>query len=456
MTNKLSLPANKLLSGKQEDKSLEARHDLYWLAICDKMGVEWRTMSRIEERVFFFQDSSFTHDNITMTTTATDEPSETTSEGSGGRYQRWIPIVEDDQRQSYAYWHPFQFQDGSTTIGTSPPSSSFLSSPWTTREQLDAWFDALHPSQYENNEGGNSSISSFGSPLAPASSSAWTESYHNNEKLLRQTAWVSLDPRCTCEYGYADTWQHQATNPKFIHTIQQITDVVVSHFEKKTRSGQSYSSSSLSSSSSTLRRQFNAVNLNYYPQGGGVGFHADDEFLFDGLNRPTCILSLSLCSRQSTTETEEEGTINTSYSGVRKFVVKRKKPGDTEDGVQDFDVEEEGLVDTGTIAEPSTTKEPLCHEVILRHGDLMTMEGMFQKHYYHAVWPGDSKQFQSKTSTSSNDRTKTDHDHPYTHGERINLTWRLIVQHLDGSKDECRGKSCPLSLTKTGAKKERS
>lgn len=31
----------------------------------------------------------------------------------------------------------------------------------------------------------------------------------------------------------------------------------------------------------------NSVNLNYYPSGGGVGFHADDEFLFDGLRQHT-------------------------------------------------------------------------------------------------------------------------------------------------------------------------
>ena len=34
-------------------------------------------------------------------------------------------------------------------------------------------------------------------------------------------------------------------------------------------------------------------------------------------------------------------------------------------------------------------------------------------------------------------------------GERINLTWRTIVKHLDGS-DECRGMVCD-SLTRRGA-----
>ena len=70
-------------------------------------------------------------------------------------------------------------------------------------------------------------------------------------------------------------------------------------------------------------------------------------------------------------------------------------------------------------------------EVMLKHGDIMTMEGYFQRHYLHSVWPGDSKDFM---------------DHPHTQGERINLTWRTIVQHLDGSP-ECMGKVCPLSTT---------
>lgn len=138
----------------------------------------------------------------------------------------------------------------------------------------------------------------------------------------------------------------------------------------------------------------NSCNLNYYPQGGGVGFHADDEFLFDGLQRPTCIISLSLCWG----------------GGARKFLVKQKQC--SEEQAQDFD--SPGMV---------------VHEYVLKHGDIMTMEGMFQKHYFHAVWPGDSQ-----------DHT----DDPYTQGERINLTWRTIVQHLDGSA-ECRGKVCPLS-----------
>ena len=59
------------------------------------------------------------------------------------------------------------------------------------------------------------------------------------------------------------------------------------------------------------------------------------------------------------------------------------------------------------------------------------MEGMFQKFYLHSVWPGD-------------DVENVHIDDDKCQGERINLTWRTIVRHLDGS-DECRGLICPMS-----------
>mmetsp|Transcript_46576 Transcript_46576/g.113454 ORF Transcript_46576/g.113454 Transcript_46576/m.113454 type:complete len:85 (+) Transcript_46576:642-896(+) len=83
----------------------------------------------------------------------------------------------------------------------------------------------------------------------------------------------------------------------------------------------------------------------------------------------------------------------------------------------------------------------------------MTMEGMFQKYFYHAAWPGDSKQFcvdEDRADKDDGDYGVDQHRHcrqPYTEGERISLTWRLIVQHLDGSEDECRGKTCRLRLS---------
>jgi hypothetical protein len=70
-----------------------------------------------------------------------------------------------------------------------------------------------------------------------------------------------------------------------------------------------------------------------------------------------------------------------------------------------------------------------AHEAELQHGDLMTMEGLHQLFYVHSVFPGDSMGHG---------------DHPQCQGERINLTFRTITKHLDGSS-ECRGLACPLS-----------
>ena len=151
-------------------------------------------------------------------------------------------------------------------------------------------------------------------------------------------------------------------------------------------------------------KTINCCNLNYYPEGGGIGYHADDEFLFDSLKRPTRIVSLSLTSG---------GGGGDDALGQRLFQVKARN-GCTED---------EAAVD-------NTASK--IYEVLLDHGDIITMEGYFQQHYYHSVWPGDSKQFLN---------------HEYTRGERINLTFRTIVQHLNGIDDESNGKYCPLSAS---------
>ena len=187
--------------------------------------------------------------------------------------------------------------------------------------------------------------------------------------------------------SYSDTWQPIAQSEKMKKVIAEITEAV-----NRAVSGGG-------NAERIIPPEFNCCNLNYYPRGGGVGFHADDEFLFDGLCRPVRIVSLSLTSPFA----DDRGY------GARKFQV-RKKQAD-EDG--------------------NTAHERYNHdvtEVMLKHGDIMTMEGYFQKHYLHSVWPGDNKEFM---------------DHPHTQGGRINLTWRTIVQHLDGSA-ECMGKTCPL------------
>lgn len=260
---------------------------------------------------------------------------------------RWRPFIYNDELKSYS----FHLEHKKLHEKQGADDNVFKT------EQLDDWFRLLHPSQY----------------VDEPKDHAWTGASYKGTLLLRQTGWYTLDSACTCEYGYSDTWQHQIQSEKMRQVLRDITASVVDVVGGD-------------------ESEFNSVNLNYYPQGGGVGFHADDEFLFDGLNRETRIISLSLCGK------------STSGESGRKFQVKRKGKKYSND-VQD---------------------------ILLKHGDLMSMEGFFQKYYLHSVWPGDSK---------------TQMDHPLCQGERINLTWRTIVRHLDGS-DECRGLVCPLSKVK--------
>ena len=264
--------------------------------------------------------------------------------------QDWVPLVQDDARESFAYVLPFDTHHAHS---------------WTTYTQLDNWFDALHPNQY---------VSSTHSTVDKR---AWTAAAYHGQPLLRQTAWVTLNDECTCEYGYSDTWQERSTCPIFARTIREIA----AHVQD------------------AMGCQFNACNLNYYPTGAGLGWHADDEFLWNAYHEPVTIVSLSLC----------RGADDGILAGARKFMIRPKHHA------------------------PAPGHHGGVTELVLKHGDLMTMEGYFQKHYLHSVWPGDSMYYQ---------------DDPYVQGERINLTFRTIVQHLDGSPAS-RGKACPLATPAT-------
>ncbi|CAJ1945981.1 unnamed protein product [Cylindrotheca closterium] len=279
----------------------------------------------------------------------------------------WVPLVEDEVTQSFAYY--YDYDSSNDNEGKAPAFAS--------QADLDRWFRELHPFNYETN-------SSDGN--AKQHEIAWTGASYKGEVLLRKTSWCVFDEACKCVYGYSDTWQPIAQSARMKKVIAEITEAINCVILGNVNGGH------------TTSPAFDCCNLNYYPRGGGVGFHADDEFLFDGLRRPVRIVSLSLTSPPS-----DKGS-------ARKFQVRRKR--EDEDG--------------------NTAQKKHNHDVIevmLKHGDLMTMEGYFQKHYLHSVWPGDSKEYM---------------DHPHTQGERINLTWRTIVQHLDGSQ-ECMGKICPLA-----------
>merc|ERR1711879_2259 len=105
----------------------------------------------------------------------------------------------------------------------------------------------------------------------------------------------------------------------------------------------------------------NCCNLSLYEDGGaGVGWHADDESLFQGKFQDILIISLS-------------------FGVTRRFELRYNHP------------------DAGTAE---------VHQFPLSSGDLMTMEGMLQKHMQHRI-PKEAN----------------------VAGPRINLTWRWVVKH---------------------------
>jgi len=110
----------------------------------------------------------------------------------------------------------------------------------------------------------------------------------------------------------------------------------------------------------------NCCNANlYWGADSRIGWHADDRPIIQSKIRDTMIMSLSLMENESET---------------RAFHV---KPVGMDNAVTSTD---------------------------LGHGDLMTMEGLFQKHYLHRLPP-----------------------HTGPSGKRINFTWRWIVEHDETS-----------------------
>eukprot|EP00978_Attheya_sp_CCMP212_P017669 scaffold47334_cov43-Attheya_sp.AAC.3 len=169
-------------------------------------------------------------------------------------HDKWEPFIEDEETQSYSYYLPHKDDDDAV---------------FATREQLDRWFRELHPSSFVTNE--------------DTDDVAWTDAHYQGEILLRKTAWCVLDSAtnknedvessCQCEYGYSDTWQPILRSEKMKRTLMEITSAV-SRVCGLTSTGEECQSELL-----------NSCNLNYYPRGGGVGFHADDEFLFDVMKK---------------------------------------------------------------------------------------------------------------------------------------------------------------------------
>jgi len=147
----------------------------------------------------------------------------------------------------------------------------------------------------------------------------WTQPEGPIGPIPRKTAWM-VGSRCRCTYRYGGVEVPPTEYPPWMTELMRLT---LPH--------------------AGLNHEIawpTSCNLNLYANGGMcVGWHADDEALFQGKFQDTCIISLSLGAR-------------------RKFELRPNWPGEGEIPVQ---------------------------QLILNDGDLCTMEGMCQKHYQHRV-----------------------------------------------------------------------
>jgi len=131
--------------------------------------------------------------------------------------------------------------------------------------------------------------------------------------LPRSAAWLTLEG-CTCQYEYSGLLFEPLQMPPW---FLDITETVCR--------------------TCGLGDRPNSCNANYYDNGSqSVGWHSDDEPLFDALNRDVLIVSLSLGA-------------------------------------------------TRTFELASTDKPTEVIKLPLEDGDLCTMEGLCQKHYRHRV-----------------------------------------------------------------------
>lgn len=138
--------------------------------------------------------------------------------------------------------------------------------------------------------------------------------------IPRKTAWM-VAPGCECPYNYGGIEVKAQVFPTWMFEVMRIYMPLCGFAEQS--------------------KWPNSCNLNLYENGSqSVGWHADDEALFQGLRNDIRILSLSLGQR-------------------RKFRLKKTWPQEGE--------------------------EPDCHTFMLSSGMLCTMEGMVQKHYQHCV-----------------------------------------------------------------------
>jgi len=179
--------------------------------------------------------------------------------------------------------------------------------------------------------------------------------YQADGKTIPRRTIFTVQPGCGCVYKYSGVKVAPFPEPSFVADIRRRCVELAGLSDQD---------------------QPNSCNINLYRDGhDSVGWHTDDEELFEGQYNDMCILSLSL-------------------GASRTFQVKRQQSKAVQGNA-------------------AGRKGPVTASVSVGHGDLCTMEGRFQRYYLHCV-PKE----------------------PHITEPRINLTWRWITKHnhADGCK----------------------
>lgn len=175
--------------------------------------------------------------------------------------------------------------------------------------------------------------------------------------VTRSTAWYVPDG-CCCRYTYGETSVDPQERPAWLRAIEARV---------------------LGEGCGLAQHEWpTSINMNLYEhEGQNVGWHSDSEGLFRGCESDCRIVSAS-------------------WGAPRSFEVALK------------DMQH-------PCGRPSIFRESL-QSVVLKSGDLCSMEGLFQKHYSHQVAKG----------TPSSAEPLADVPPPTV---RVNLTWRYLLQH---------------------------
>ncbi|CAE8618221.1 unnamed protein product [Polarella glacialis] len=204
----------------------------------------------------------------------------------------------------------------------------------------------------------------------------WQELLSKKGQVTRETCWyVRGGCRCDYTYGTARVQAKKKPSPGFREAMEQLLEEVC----RRVCPG--------------LPRDSwpNCANLNLYSEAcQSVGWHADDESLFMGKEKDCPIISVSL--------------------GVkREFWLALRHEGDC------MDPHLKSII-----------------EVDLCDGDVMSMEGLCQKHLVHFV-PCDMRNHPEPASTADQSSAPS--------SSRINVTWRWIRDH----KLKCPRRVPPVS-----------